>query len=291
MALEERDPVTGRMTTGHEWNGIKELDTPVPKVVIFFLSLASLIAVIYWVLLPAWPLGTTYTKGILGVDQRATVKQRLEDAQAERSAWMQQIEQGDAESIRADPNLMRIVRESGRTLFGDNCAVCHGIEGTGGKGYPSLTDEAWLWGGDAESIAETLRVGINAAHDETRASQMLAFGKDELLTRSEIGDLVSYVRSLGKPGVDDRSSAEEIARGEEAFIENCASCHGDSAEGDIEQGAPNLTDNEWIYGGDRRTLHTTIYSGRQGQMPSWQGRLSDAERQILTLYILSLQEK
>ncbi len=178
MEVGERDPVTGRLTTGHEWNGIKELYTPVPRVVIFFLVVGTLFAVGYWILMPAWPLGRTYTKGLLGIDQRAIVERQVEEASAERAAWTQQIDTMDFAAIKADPALMEDVRDAGRTLFGDNCAVCHGMRGTGGKGFPDLTAGAWLWGGEPETVAETLRVGINSSHDETRVSQMMAFGRD-----------------------------------------------------------------------------------------------------------------
>ena len=187
MEVGERDPVTGRLTTGHEWNGIKELYTPVPRVVIFFLVVGALFAVGYWILMPAWPLGRTYTKGLLGIDQRAIVERQVEEASAERAAWTQQIDTMDFAAIKADPALMEDVRDAGRTLFGDNCAVCHGTRGTGGKGFPDLTAGAWLWGGDPETVAETLRVGINSSHDETRVSQMMALGRDATHNLAQIG--------------------------------------------------------------------------------------------------------
>ena len=291
MALGERDPVTGRMTTGHEWNGIKELDTPVPKVVLFFLALTSLFAVVYWIFMPAWPLGDTYTKGLLGIDQRTTVQSQLAAANLQRSVWMSEVEEKDFDAIQADPNLMKIVGETGQTLFGDNCAVCHGSNGSGSPGYPDLTAGAWLWGGDAETIEETLQVGINAEHDETRAAEMLAFGRDGLLGRTEIRELVSYVQSLSGLAKEDAGSDEEIARSAVVFEENCASCHGEDAKGIPDVGAPDLTDDTWLYGGDRRTIYRTIFSGRQGHMPSWESRLSEVDRKILVLYVLSLQER
>ena len=168
MALDERDPHTGYMTTGHEWNGIKELNTPVPRVVYFFLIVTALFSVIYWVLMPAWPLGLTYTKGLLGIDQRTTVTESLKRAASEREAWTRRIGTESYQAIQNDPKLMTIVRQTGRTLFGDNCAACHGFDAKGGKGFPNLTTASWLWGGDPETIAETIRVGINSAHPNTR---------------------------------------------------------------------------------------------------------------------------
>ena len=179
MAVEERDPYTGYMTTGHEWNGIKELNTPVPRPVYFFLIVTALFSVVYWVLMPAWPLGVTYTKGLLGIDQRNTVTESLKQAALERGVWTKRIEAGSFKEIQADPKLMEMVRQTGRTLFGDNCAACHGSNAQGGHGFPNLTTASWLWGGDPESIAETIRVGINSAHPQTRTSQMMAFGRDQ----------------------------------------------------------------------------------------------------------------
>ena len=140
MAVEERDPHTGYMTTGHEWNGIKELNTPVPRPVYFFLIVTALFSVVYWVLMPAWPLGVTYTKGLLGIDQRTTVNESLAQAALERSAWSKRIEAESFKQIQADPRLMETVRQTGRTLFGDNCAPCHGSNAQGGKAFPEPDD-------------------------------------------------------------------------------------------------------------------------------------------------------
>src|SRR5215472_5265216 len=126
MAVEERDPYTGHMTTSHEWNGIKELNTRVPRAVYFFLAVTATFSVIYWLLMPAWPLGWSYTKGLLGIDQREAVTEALQQAAAARAPWTKRIETQSFAEIEADPDLMRDVRETGHRLFGDNCAACHG---------------------------------------------------------------------------------------------------------------------------------------------------------------------
>ena len=185
--------------------------------------------------MPAWPLGDTYTKGVLGIDQRTTVEASLAEAQAERQDWAGAIEARSYDDIRSDEALMRVVRESGRTLFGDNCAACHGRDAQGGKGFPRLADGSWLWGGDPDTVAETIRVGINSAHPETRTSQMLAFGRDQMLGRDEIRNVVSYVRSLSQPGVAE-ARPEEVAAGAETFAANCSGCHGEDAKGTPETG-------------------------------------------------------
>src|SRR5262249_18054824 len=137
MAVEERDPHTGYLTTGHEWNGITELNTPVPRAVYFFLILTALLSVVYWVLMPAWPIGSPYTKGLLGSDQRTVVAESLQQAALDRAAWADRIESAGFAEIQSNPGVMELVRQTGRALFGDNCAACHGREAKGGKGFPS----------------------------------------------------------------------------------------------------------------------------------------------------------
>jgi cytochrome c oxidase cbb3-type subunit 3 len=289
MAVEERDPHTGYLTTGHEWNGITELNTPVPRVVWFFLITTALFSLGYWILMPAWPLGVSYTKGLLGIDQRATVAAKLQEAALDRSVWTKRIEADSFKDIEADPQLMKIVRQTGRTLFGDNCAVCHGTDAKGGKGFPNLTTASWLWGGDADAIAETIRVGINSAHGQTRTSQMLAFGRDGVLQRKDIDDVVNYVRTLSDPAAAKQASAASIEAGAKVFADNCASCHGEQGKGNVELGAPDLTDQTWIYGGDAQSIFTSVWGGRQGHMPTWEHRLSALDRKILSLYLVDLR--
>jgi cytochrome c oxidase cbb3-type subunit 3 len=288
VEVGKRDPVTGRLTTGHEWNGIEELDTPVPRVVLFFLAVGITFAVIYWLLMPAWPLGTTYTKGLLGINQRQIVAKQIEAAEAERSAWMERVGAEDFAAIEADNELMTHVRDMGRALFADNCAACHGVKATGGKGFPNLTAKAWLWGGDPETIAETIRVGINSTNDDTRTSQMMAFGHDGTLDRTQVRNVVAYVRSLSAVGGDEAANPDEIKAGQEVFATTCVPCHGEDAKGKVDVGAPNLTDANWLYGGDAQSVYTTVYSGRQGHMPHWSGRLSPTEIKILALYVHSM---
>jgi len=276
------------MTTGHEWNGIKELNTPVPKPVYFFLAATALFSVIYWLLMPAWPTGSSYTKGLLGIDQRQTVAEKLAAASLDRASWTARIAGESFEAIRADPQLMTIVRETGHTLFGDNCAACHGAKAAGGPGYPNLAEASWLWGGSPEAIEETIRVGINSAHPDTRVSQMPAFGRDQILDRDRILEVVAYVRSLSPSG-EPAADAGVLAAGRQVFLENCASCHGESGAGNTEFGAPDLTDGSWIHGGSLDAVFRAVYGGQQGLMPAWEGRLSPLDRKMLVLYLLDLR--
>jgi len=170
-------------------------------------------------------------------------------------------------------------------LFGDNCAACHQRDARGGNGFPNLTTQSWLWGGTPEAIAETIRVGVNATHPNTRVSQMPAFGRDGVLKRDEMENVVAYVMSLSAPQAG-KVSADRIAAGKAVFTANCAACHGPEGRGNLELGAPDLTDSHWIYGSDATALYAGVWGGLQNQMPSWEGRLSALDRKILVLYIL-----
>lgn len=288
MSVKERDPLTGHQTTGHEWNGITELNTAVPRAVWFFIIVTHVWAVVVWFLLPTWPLVTTYTHGLLGVDQRTEVKAAVTRAAEARSDWTSQIADLPPGHVLADAALMDRVRATGHQLYGDNCLACHGTDAAGGPGFPSLTDTAWLWGGDFDGIMETLRVGINTTHPESRFGQMLAFGRDGILSRAEIRVVADYIQSLS--GADHPAAARR-EQGATIFAENCASCHGERGTGDITQGAPNLTDDFWIYGGDDAAIFQTVNDGRQGWMPSWETRLTETDRKILALYIQDLGQQ
>ena len=292
MAEVERDSVSGRETTGHEWNGIKELDTPVPRGVLMFLIVTHLWAIAWWFFVPAWPLGTTYTKGLLGVDQRTTVRARVIEGQRERAAWSVRLESEPYDVIMADEALMQTVRHTGRRLFGDNCAACHGRDGKGGANYPDLTDDDWLWGGGPELIEQTMRVGINAAHPDSRVAQMPAFGRDNMIDREQVRNVAAYVYSLTNPDYSTPENLDRINAGKEVFVTTCAACHGESAKGNREVGAPNLTDAYWIYGGTMDTIIASVHGGRQGHMPTWDERLTTAEIRTLALYVhdLGLQQ-
>ncbi|NDW07689.1 cytochrome-c oxidase, cbb3-type subunit III [Jiella pacifica] len=288
MTDRERDPVSGRETTGHEWNGIKELDTPVPKGILIFLIVTHVFAILWWFLMPAWPLGWTYTKGLLGTNQHERVEQQLAQAAVARSAWEEKIASLSFDEIQANEQLMDIVRQSGHKLFGDNCAACHRSDATGGSNYPDLTDDDWIWGGEPETIAETMRVGINSPHGESRMGQMPAFGRDQMLERDQVVNVANYVYSLSHPEYSTAANIDRIEAGHEVFMATCAACHSDDARGSREMGAPNLTDKAWIYGGDLQTIISSVHGGRQGHMPTWEERLTPVEIKILALYVHSL---
>lgn len=289
--LGERDKVSGQVTTGHEWNGIKELNTPVPRPVYFFLITMGGFAILWTVLMPSWPGINGYFRGLLGVDQRVAVTQSVTEAAAERESWTSRIDNEDFAAIQADEALMAIVRETGAALFGDNCAACHGTNARGTPGFPNLVAAPVMWGDDPETVAETIRIGINGTSPETRYAQMLAFGRDQMLARADIDAVVSYVETLSQPGLAAGMNADTLAYGAEVFAANCAGCHGEDARGMTDTGAPDLTDAYWIYGGDRASIRHSVYYGRNGTMPSWEGRLSPTHIKMLALYVLDLRAK
>jgi cytochrome c oxidase cbb3-type subunit III len=288
MEINERDPVSDRETTGHEWNGIKELDTPVPRGVLMFLIVTHIWAIAWWFFVPAWPLGTTYTKGLLDTDQKKTVEAQLVAAQRDRSGWMSRIETEDYDKILADESLMRTVRSTGRQLFGDNCAACHGRDGKGRANYPDLTDDDWLWGGGPQLIEQTMRVGINTQHPQSRIGQMPAFGRDQMLDTNQVRSVAAYVFSLTHADYSTLENVKLIEAGREVFVSTCATCHGEDARGKQDVGAPNLTDTYWVYGGDLGAIITSVHGGRQGHMPTWDERLTNAEIRTLALYVHDL---
>ena len=285
MEIKEVDPVSGRETTGHTWNGIRELDTPIPRGVLLFLIITHIFAVIWWVLMPTWPLGETYTKGVLGVDQKTTVEALLQEGARARVSWVSSVETLAYDEIRANERLMAAVRTNGNQLFGDNCAACHGRDGKGRENYPDLTDNDWIWGGGPEAIAQTLTVGVNSSHPESRIGQMPAFGRDEMLDAQQVRDVATFVTSLSDPTVSTADNIDRVDRGREVFQSTCIACHGDDAKGNPELGAPNLTDNRWVYGGTLQRIIATIHGGRQGHMPTWDERLTPVEIKVLALYV------
>lgn len=282
MSLKEKDPVTGTELTGHEWDGITELDTPVPWAARWALWLSIAIAALFWVFYPSFPLVTVYAKGLLGYSSRVEVSRLLTEADAERAANFAPFAKEDAAALAEDPTLEARYSGSISKLYADNCAACHRVDLAGQTGFPNLRDGHWLWSGAPEEIEYTIRHGINAADEDTRSSQMLAFGTDRMLDRQQIDDVTEFVLSLS--GTDHDTVA--AGRGQPVFAENCAGCHGDDGRGGQASGAPDLGDAQWIYGGRRDDIHESIYRGRQGVMPAWNNRLDDAQIRMLTLYLL-----
>lgn len=273
----EIDPVTGYDTTGHDWNGIKELNTPFPKIALIALALAFGVAVLGWILLPAWPTGRDYTRGVLRLDQGEMAMQGVAAMASLRQGWLGRFEaEPDFAALASDSALMQTAMPAAARLFEDNCSVCHGQNGGGNQGFPVLRDGYWLWGGDPATIAETLRVGINSPHPDTRYAQMPAF---DWLDRADRIALADYVAALPEGAADAASPAATL------FAENCVACHGEGGTGGLMNGAPSLADASVIYGQDAATVMKTLRYGRAGVMPYWSDRLSASEMNVLALYV------
>jgi len=278
------DQVTGYQTTGHEWDGIEELNRPLPKWWLYTFYACVLWSLVYFVLYPSWPLVSGYTQGVLGYSQRETVAAQLEAAQEAQKQWRDQIAAKDLSAIKADPDLFQFAVAGGAAAFGDNCAPCHGTGAQGFVGYPNLNDDVWLWGGSLEAIHTTLLYGIRAQNDDTRLNDMLAFGRDQILTRDQVKDVTEYVRALSNQD-HDAAAAE---RGATVFADNCVACHNEGGIGSQELGAPNLTDAIWLYGGSREAIYESVYNGRMGVMPAWEDRLDAVTIKQLTVFVHSL---
>lgn len=284
-----KDEVTGVDTTGHEWDGIRELNNPLPKWWIYSFYVSIIWSIIYWILMPAWPIltsdGWTYTKGLLGYSQRAVVTEEIQEAQAKLAPFRDKIAASDFSEIVTNPELMTVALASGKAAFGDNCAPCHGSGAQGAVGFPNLNDDEWIWGGSLDEIHTTLRHGIRwDADDDSRFSQMPAFLADEILERGQVEDVATYVLTLN----GSVEATEQSARGSVVFAEQCASCHGADGTGNMELGAPNLSDHIWLFGGDLPTIVETVSYSRTGVMPAWSNRLSPGTLKELTLYVHSL---
>lgn len=273
------DPVTGYDTTGHDWGGITELNTAFPKVVIWALVLTFLYSVVAWVLLPAWPTGRDYTRGLLGLDQSEEAIKGFNSLADRRQDWLSRFEGENFVALQSDATLMATAMPVAARLFADNCAACHGTNGQGGPGFPVLSDDTWLWSGDAGEIVTTIRHGINADDPDTRYAEMPTF---DWMERSDRIALVEFVSEMPGGAVDFESSVGTV------FSENCSSCHGSTGDGGLEIGAPSLTDEAVIYGQDPGTVMQTLRRGRHGVMPAWNGRLSEAEINLLALYVARL---
>lgn len=274
-------------TTGHSWDGIEEFNNPLPRWWLWAFYATIVWGVGYTIAYPAWPGITKATAGVLGYSTRAEVASEIAAVDAANAATNARLETTDLTAIAADPALLSYATNAGAAVFRTWCAQCHGSGAAGAQagGYPNLLDDDWLWGGDITAIHETISYGIrNEENPDARFSMMPAFGRDELLEGEEISQVVNYVMSLSGPPQD----AGEVAAGAQVFADQCASCHGADGSGDRMQGAPDLTDAIWLYGGDYARLVETVHNARYGVMPAWQGRLTEAQIRAVSAYVHGL---
>ncbi len=285
MSQKEIDQVTGVETTGHVWDGdLKELNKPLPKWWLYTFYACCVWAVGYWAVYPAWPTLSGYTKGAFGYSQRGEVAKEVAAAKADQAKYFDQIAATPLAHIEKNQELMPFVLAGGAAVFGDNCAPCHGKGAQGGPGFPNLNDDDWLWGGTPEAIQQTITHGIRSGDPEAREMAMPRFGLDGILQPNQIKDAAQYVLSLSGHATDEAAAK----RGAAIFAENCSACHGENGKGNQDLGAPNLTDDIWLYGGKEADIVKTIQTGRGGVMPYWTGRLNPVTIKMLTAYVHSL---
>ena len=278
-----RDEATGVDTTGHEWDGIRELNNPLPRWWLWIFYATIVYALIYTIAYPAWPMVNRATGGLLGYSTRGEVAAEIERVEAQNAEVSAELAAADLTTLDPASPAFHYGMAGGAAVFRANCSQCHGAGAAGAKGYPNLLDDDWLWGGDLAAIEYTVRHGIRNETDfDARYSEMPAFG--EMLEDEEIASVVEHVLAISGSDYD----ADLAEAGAVVFADNCASCHGDAGTGDREQGAPNLTDAIWLYGGDRETVTETVTNSRYGVMPPWAPRLSEAEIKAVTLYVHGL---
>ncbi|MCM2401660.1 cytochrome-c oxidase, cbb3-type subunit III [Rhizobium sp. S153] len=283
MAQKHIDEISGVETTGHEWDGIRELNNPMPRWWVYTFYLTILWAIGYTIAYPAWPLLKENTKGMLGFSSRAQVAAELNDAKAAQSVFVEKIAALPLAEIVADPELAQFATAGGAAAFKVNCTPCHGSGASGGVGYPNLNDDDWLWGGDLESLHTTIAHGIRYDSDpDTRVSEMPAFA--DILEPEQVKQVAAYVISL----TATPSDAALVEPGKQVFADNCASCHGEDAKGGRDFGAPNLADAIWLKVNGEAEIAQQISRPKHGVMPAWNARLGDATVKELTVYVHSL---
>ncbi len=282
--VKKEDP----STTGHSWDGIEEFNNPLPRWWLWIFYACIVWAIWYSIAYPAWPGVKSATAGYLGFSTRAQVAEEIATAEAKNFAINEKLASVELASIATDPELEGYAKSAGAAVFKTWCAQCHQTNGAGAVGYPNLQDDDWLWGGTMEDIHLTLLHGIRSeTDDDSRYSEMPAFGRDELLEEEEISQVVNFVMSL-TPNVNPPQDPSMVEAGAVVFEDNCAACHMEDGSGDRTQGAPNLADAIWLYGGDYAALSETVHNSRFGVMPDWNERLSEAQIRAVATYVHQL---
>ena len=282
--VKKEDP----STTGHSWDGIEEFNNPLPRWWLWIFYACIVWAIWYSIAYPAWPGVKSATAGYLGFSTRAQVAEEIATAEAKNAAINEKLASVELASIATDPELEGYAKSAGAAVFKTWCAQCHQTNGAGAVGYPNLQDDDWLWGGTMEDIHLTLLHGIRSeTDDDSRYSEMPAFGRDELLEEEEISQVVNFVMSL-TPNVNPPQDPSMVEAGAVVFEDNCAACHMEDGSGDRTQGAPNLADAIWLYGGDYAAISETVHNSRFGVMPDWNERLSEAQIRAVATYVHQL---
>ena len=284
MSTHEVDDLTGTQTTGHEWDGIKELNTPLPRWWLWTFYGCILFSIGYTIAYPAWPMISSATTGVLGFSTRANLDADLAAAKAAQGGLLEQVSATPVAEIPANADLARFATAGGKSLFKVYCSQCHGTGAAGSVGYPNLNDDEWIWGGSIDQIYTTITHGARSAADaDTRFNIMPNFGVDQVLDAAQIDTVAKQVASLS--GLEGGAASDE---GATIFAENCAACHGEAGEGMADLGGPSLTDQVWLYEGSLEAIKAQVNQAKHGVMPAWGARLGDTAVKQLAVYVHSL---
>ncbi|KQU62653.1 cytochrome C oxidase Cbb3 [Aminobacter sp. DSM 101952] len=283
MSEKQIDELSGVETTGHEWDGIQELNNPMPRWWLWTFYATIVWALVYSIAYPAWPLISTTTTGFLGYSSRADVKNELAAAEQAKSAYVEAVKAKSVGEILADQNLRQFATAAGSAAFKVNCIQCHGSGAQGSPGFPNLNDDEWLWGGNIDQIYQTIAHGVRFDGDEdTHVSEMPAFA--DVLEPQQINEVAAYVASLeGRADTPDL-----VPAGAQVFADNCAACHGENAKGNKEMGAPDLTDAIALYASGQAAIARQVRQPKHGAMPAWGDRLGDVKVKELAIFVHSL---
>jgi len=285
MADNKIDEASGVETVGHEWDGIEELNNPLPRWWLLTFYACILFSVAYIVVYPAIPLLSKASDGAWRWSSRGALAAEVAAADKARGPVMAALGATPIEDLPGNADLMAKAVAGGRAAFRVNCVQCHGAGAAGSKGYPNLNDDDWLWGGDLKTIETTITHGIRfAGNDQTRQSQMPSFGRDGILPPDQIGDVADHVRSLS----GEQKPNAATARGAAIFAANCAVCHGADGKGSRQIGAPNLADQIWLFGGAKADVVASVANAHAGVMPAWGHRLDPVTIKMLAAYVHSL---
>lgn len=256
-------------TTGHVYDGIEEYDNPMPAWWIKMFVLTMLFGIGYLIAYPGlgkWP-------GLLNWTSVQQWEGDVEEARLENEAlYAGFLEQGAA-TLAENDQAMRIAKR----VFANNCAVCHGTDGKGSYGFPNLTDNDWLYGGEPAQIAQSIHDGRSGV----MPSWLSALGNEG------VASMAAYVQALSSGNTD----APELAESKQKYAMFCSACHGPTGDGNIAMGAPRLNDDIWLYGGDAGSIMQTLTKGRSGKMPRHAEMLSEAKIHLLSSYVYQLSRQ
>ncbi|HEV2516183.1 MAG TPA: cytochrome-c oxidase, cbb3-type subunit III [Devosia sp.] len=281
---DEIDKLSGVETTGHEWDGIRELNTPLPRWWLWTFYGCILFALGYTIAFPAWPMLSSATTGLLGYSSRAVLDADLAAAKAAQGDRLKAVASTPVADILKDDGLARFARAGGQSLYKVYCSQCHGTGATGSAGYPNLNDDEWVWGGTIEQIYQTITHGARSPSDaDTHYNLMPNFAVDGILGAEDIDRVAKQVASFS--GIEGGVASPE---GQQLFADNCASCHGDNGAGLVDVGGPSLNDQIWLYGGTLEAIRAQIEQPRHGVMPAWGARLGDTAAKQLAVYVHGL---